>query len=72
MNIDQIYGYKQPEIADYISRSYNLFARDIETDKNFTLSDDEVSELFNELILMYMRDTMSYDEWTRITKILTN
>ena len=66
MNINQIYGEQEPFIKRGMTEFYNHFARALESDMDYQLSDDEVGELFNELMLKYMRDTMSYNEWTRV------
>lgn len=70
MNIQEIYGYEQPTLARNFADFYNKFASTILSDKNYSLSDEEISELFNELVLMYMRETMAYSEWERITNKL--
>jgi hypothetical protein len=66
MNIEQIYGEQKPYIERQMATSYNQFIRALESDMDYNLADDEASELYSELLLMYMRDTMSYDEWTRV------
>lgn len=67
MNIEQIYGEQKPFIEREIADFYNKFVRDIEKDERYTLSDDELTELFNELIIMFMKRTTPEAEWERIT-----
>ncbi len=66
MDIYEIYGYEQPLLERCFADFYNKFARDIDTDENFSLSDDEVTEVFDELVLRYMKQTMSRSEWDRV------
>ena len=68
MNIQEIYQDKNFIIEQDVSEMYNRFSRSIENDDDYFLSDDEVSELFNELLVMYIKDTTSKEEFKRITK----
>lgn len=66
MNIQHIYNIQSPLIKENMARVYNNFAKDVILNQDFSLSDDEMGEVFNEVILMHMREHMSYYEWTRI------
>jgi len=66
MDIEQIYGEQKPWIERKMSEVYNSFVKDLESDTDYELSDDEVSELFNELFLRHMLENMSDYEATRI------
>lgn len=66
MNIEQIYNEQKPFIEREIADFYNKFARDIENDERYTLSDDELTELFNELLLMFVLRTTPEGEIERI------
>lgn len=70
MTIQEIYEEQKPFIEIEMSKIYNKFVKDIENDDRYTLSDDELTEIFNEVVLMYMRDTIHKYEWIRITKLL--
>ena len=70
MTIQEIYEEQKPFVEIEIAKMYNKFVKDIENDDRYTLSDDELTEIFNEVVLMYMRDTMHKYEWIRITKLL--
>ena len=65
MNIDQIYGEQKPFIERHMADFYNKFARDIKNDDRFTLSDDELSEMFNELLFINLSENMSDYELMR-------
>ena len=69
MNIQKIYDTKgvyffAKEVADM----YNRFVKDIESDEDYSLSDDEMGELFDELLIMFMKKQISISEFERITK----
>ncbi len=66
MNIDQIYGEQKPYLERKMSELYDSFAKDLESDMRYTLADDEMTELFNELILKYMHETMVDYEFVRV------
>lgn len=66
MNIEQIYGEQKPWLDRKLSEIYNSFVRDLESDTNYTLSDDEVSELFNELLFKHLAENMSDYELMRV------
>lgn len=66
MNIQQIYTEKYGVLEQGIAQFYNSFVKDIESDERFTLSDDEMTELFDELLLMYMHENMSHYEYHRV------
>lgn len=66
MNIEQIYNEQLPFIERNIADFYNKFVRDIEKDDRYTLSDDELTELFNELMIMFFKKTTPEAEWERI------
>ncbi len=66
MNIQQIYGEQKPLIEKGVADMYNSFAKYIEQNEDYALSDDEMGELFNELLLRYMLENMSDYESTRI------
>lgn len=66
MNIQEIYNYQKPLFDKLFADFYNKFAKDLENDPLFTLSDDEMTELFNELVIMYMKDTTPESDWSRI------
>lgn len=66
MNIKQIYKEQQAFFEIKISEMYNSFVKRIEKDRDYTLADDEVSGLFNELLLNYIYKTISLYEWNRI------
>jgi hypothetical protein len=65
MNIDEIYGYQKPLLESLFSDMYNKFVRDIDKDPNFELADDEMTELFNELVFKYLAETMTDYELMR-------
>lgn len=65
-NIDTIYAEQKPYLERKFADLYNSFAKDIETDCDYNLSDDETSELFNELVIKYMHDTMIDYEFVRV------
>jgi hypothetical protein len=71
MNIDEIYNRKLDFFAKEVADMYNRFARMIDKDKDFTLADDEVGELFDELLLTYMQKQMSEYEFDRIVERLS-
>lgn len=66
MNIQQIYGEQKPWLDRKIADLYNSFAKDLESDTNYSLSDDEVSELFNELLFIYLSENISDYELMRL------
>jgi hypothetical protein len=66
MNINEIYNLKLDFFAKEVADMYNRFAKDIEKDPNFTLSDDELGELFDELLISFMRKQMSAYEFERV------
>jgi len=68
MNIKEIYQDKGFIFEQDVAKMYNRFARSIENDDDYFLSDDEVSELFNELLVKYIKETTSEYEFNRITK----
>lgn len=68
MNINEIYQEHKCFLEKQVSDTYNKFVKIIEKDDDYTLSDDELSELFNEILLMYLKDSISSYEWNRITK----
>ena len=70
MNIEEIYINKYLPIAIGIAKTYTDFRNNIEDDKNYSLADDELGELFDELVLIHMKKTMSEYEWNRITNKL--
>lgn len=67
MNIEQIYNEQEPFIEREMADFYNKFVRDLEKDERYTLSDDEMTELFNELMIMFIKRTTPEAEWERIT-----
>jgi hypothetical protein len=70
MNIQEIYGYQKPLFDRLFADFYNKFEKDLENDPLFTLADDEMTELFNELVIMYMKDTTPEAEWERIIDLM--
>jgi hypothetical protein len=70
MTIDEIYTYFKPLIVDLFSHSYKILIREIENDSNFSLNSDEQNELFDEIMLIHLHDTMTAYEWDRIIKTL--
>jgi hypothetical protein len=71
MNIEYIKKETEPFFAERVSDMYNDFSSSIDDDEDYHLSDDEVSELFNELLLSYIHSTMSKDEFNRVVESLT-
>ena len=71
MNIEYIKNETEPFFAERVSDMYNDYASSIDDDEDYHLSDDEVSELFNELLLSYLHSTMSKDEFNRVIESLT-
>lgn len=65
MNIEQIYGEQKPWLDRKVSEMYNSFVKDLESDCDYTLSDDEISELFNELMFIHLSKNMSDYELMR-------
>lgn len=73
MNIQQIYGEQKPLIEQKVADMYNSFAKYISQNEDYSLSDDEMGELFNELLLMYMHENMTSDyEFTRVFNSLVH
>lgn len=70
MNIDEIYNRKLDFFAKEVADMYNRFAKNIEKDKDFTLSDDEVGELFDELLITFMQQQVSRYEFNRVVQRL--
>lgn len=68
MNIQQIYIEQKPWLDRKLSYIYNDFVRDIEKDKRFSLSDDELGELFNELLFKHLSENISDYELMRLYK----
>ena len=66
MNIKQIYNKQKTFFEEKISEMYNDFVKKIEEDTDYSLSDDELTELFNELLLRYVKNTMSEYEFKRV------
>ncbi len=67
MTIQEVYYDKVSIIEKGMTDLYKKFERAIEKDKDYYLCDDEVSELFDELIIMYMQKTMTGNEFDRVT-----
>jgi hypothetical protein len=70
MNIDEIYNRKLDFFAKEVADMYNRFARMIDKDKDFTLADDEVGELFDELLITFMQQQVSRYEFDRVVQRL--
>ena len=66
MTIEQIYGEQKPWLDRKISEMYNSFVKDIEADCDYSLSDDETSELFNELLFIHLSESVSDYELMRL------
>ena len=66
MTIQQIYNEQKPFIERQIAEVYNNFVKYIEQNEEYTLSDDELTELFNELMIMFLKETTPEAEWERI------
>ena len=66
MNIKEIYEDKEQFFVEEVCKMYNEFAKNLEQDEDYTLADDEVNELFNELLLKYIAFTMPKTEWYRV------
>lgn len=66
MNIEEIYNEQKNWLDLKVSEMYNSFVRDLEKDKRYTLSDDELGELFNELLFKHLADNMSDYELMRV------
>lgn len=66
MTIQQIYNEQKPFIERQIAEVYNNFVKYIEQNEEYTLSDDELTELFNELMIMFFKETTPEAEWERI------
>lgn len=68
MNIEQIYDTKGVYFfAKEVGKMYARFEKTIEADKDFTLNDDEMAELFDELLIMFLKNQMSDYEFNRVT-----
>jgi hypothetical protein len=70
MNIEYIKNETEPFFAERVADMYNDYASSIDDDEDYHLSDDEVSELFNELLLSYIHSTMSKEEFNRVINTL--
>jgi predicted GNAT superfamily acetyltransferase len=55
MNIQEIYQDKNKIIEGILSEGYPIFEYEIEHDDNYTLSTDEIAELYYELISEYIK-----------------
>ena len=70
MNIDYIKKETKPFFEDRVSDMYNDFCQSIDEDDDYHLGDDEVSELFNELLLSYVHSTTGKAEFNRVIESL--
>jgi len=56
MDINKIYKDKKHIVENMFSRGYKTFEKDIEKDKNYSLSTDEIVELFYDLVLIELKN----------------
>ena len=59
MNIEEIYHEKRKLIEGIISEGYSAFEAEINHDPRFSLSDDEMAEMFYELLQMEINNTIN-------------
>lgn len=71
MTIKEIYDQKKEIIEKHIVNMYNELLQSINEDENYSLADDEATELFDEIVIMYMKNTTPEAEWERIIDLLS-
>lgn len=68
MNIEQIHVDKQKIIENILDRGYVDFENEITQDDNYSLADDEIAEMYYELLVMEIKRILPDYEFKRITK----
>lgn len=66
MTIQEIYKDQKPFFEEQIAKMYNAFVKEIESDPDYSLGDDELTELFDELLLDFWWDTTPEAERDRV------
>ena len=70
MNIQEISNDKKSIVENILDNGYDYFSKDIENDDDYSLIDDEIAELYYELILTEIRRILTDYEWDRIINSL--
>ena len=70
MNIQEISNDKKNIVENILDNGYDYFSKDIENDDDYSLIDDEIAELYYELILREIRRILTDYEWDRIINSL--